>query len=116
MGVWSVWQCTAYHVSHPGGLDCAFASYSKIRHIDIHSDEIAAAAMVDIEVVFHAYSAADRAKIDDGMKRYGIGILLLDQPSAQLIVKVCYVCGLWLNYSIIHFFCSLYLTRSASDS
>jgi hypothetical protein len=30
--------------------------------------QVAAAAMVDIEVVFHAYSAADRAKIDDGMK------------------------------------------------
>ena len=44
------------------GLDCAFA-------IEIQSDsmifiQIAAAAMVDIEVVFHAYSAADRARID----------------------------------------------------
>ncbi len=26
--------------------------------------QVAAAAMVDIEVVFHAYSAADRARID----------------------------------------------------
>ncbi len=58
--------------------------------------------MVDIEIVFHAYSAADRAKIDDGMKRHGISALLLGQPSAQLIVKVSCICGLWLNYSIMH--------------
>jgi hypothetical protein len=64
--------------------------------------QVAAAAMVDIEVVFHAYSAADRAKIDDGMKRHGIGALLLGQPSAQLIAKVCCICGLWFNDSIMH--------------
>jgi hypothetical protein len=76
--------------------------------------QVAAAAMVGVEVVFHAYSAADRAKIDDGMKRHGISALLLGQPSAQVIIKVCCVCGLWLNYSIMYSFTSLYLTRSAS--
>jgi hypothetical protein len=64
--------------------------------------QVALAIMVDIELVFHAYSAADRAKIDDGMKRHGIGALLLGQPSAQLIAKVCCICGLWFNDSIMH--------------
>ncbi len=73
--------------------------------------QVAAAAMADIEVVFHAYSAADRAKIDDGMKRLGIGALKLGHPSAQLIVKVCCVRGLWLNYSIIFCFAQLVLDK-----
>ncbi len=74
--------------------------------------QVAAAAMVDIEVVFHAYSAADRAKIDDGMKRHGIGAFLPTLWHSSSSRFAAYAdCGSTIQSCIV--FTSLYLTRSA---
>ncbi len=75
--------------------------------------QVAAAAMVDIEFVFHAYSAADRAKIDDGMKRMVLVPCCLAnlQHSSSSRFVVYAGCGSTIQSCIV--FTSLYLTRSA---